>query len=74
MSYAKPKKSGVSITPEQLQAERVRFFAEKREQFAIGILCSLLYNNPGIHPDDVITKAVGLADGLMDKLYSLKAE
>ena len=89
MSYAKPKKSGVSITPEQLQAERVRFFAEKRESFAINILCSLCQGvssaraivkadmhstTIAIDTNGIVADAVNMADELMDKLYSPKAE
>lgn len=86
MSYAKQKKSGVSITPEQLQAERVRFFAEKRESFAINILCHLCHSASErvvarrdatyytLDTKDLVAKAVTMADELMDKLYSPKAE
>lgn len=52
--------------------QALKFFAQRRETFSINILCSLLRNNPGIHPDDVIIKAVYLADKLMEKLYPIK--
>lgn len=62
------------LTDEEKQARIMQFLQQKREQFSINILCSLLHNNPGIHPDDVITKAVDLADKLMEKLYPIKEE
>ena len=52
----------------------MQILAQKRESFSISILCSLLQNNPGIHPDDVLTKAVNLADGLIEKLYPMPEE
>lgn len=60
------------LTDEEKQARIMQFLQQKRESFSINILCSLLHNNPGIHPDDVITKAVDLADHLMEKLYPIK--
>lgn len=62
------------LTNEEKQARIMQFLQQKRESFSINILCSLLHNNPGIHPDDVITKAVDLADHLMEKLYPIKEE
>lgn len=59
------------LTDEEKKARIIQFLQQKREQFSINILCSLLRNNPGIHPDDVITKAVDLADKLMEKLYPI---
>lgn len=79
MSYAKPTKAK-TITPEQLQAERVRFFAEKRETFAINILCNLCQDLKANTPTgkdfngDVVDLAVSMADKLMEKLYSPNAE
>ena len=78
--YTKAKKTISHVTPqrpltdEEKQARIMQFLQQKRESFSISILCSLLQNNPGIHPDDVITKAVALADQLMEKLYPLKEE
>lgn len=78
--YTKAKKTISHVTPqrpltdEEKQARIMQFLQQKREAFSINILCSLLQNNPGIHPDDVIVKAVCLADGLMEKLYPLKED
>ena len=72
--YTKAKKTISHVTPqrpltdEEKQARIMQFLQQKRDAFSINILCSLLQNNPGIHPDDVLTKAVNLADGLIEKL------
>lgn len=63
-----------TLSEQEKQARIMQFLQQKREQFSINILCSLLHNNPGIHPDDVIIKAVAIADGLMEKLYPIKEE
>lgn len=60
------------LTDEEKQARIMQFLQQKREAFSINILCSLLQNNPGINNEDVIIKAVDLADGLMEKLYPIK--
>ena len=78
--YTKAKKTISHVTPqrplteEETKARIMQFLQQKREAFSINILCSLLQNNPGIHPDDVIVKAVCLADGLMEKLYPMPKE
>lgn len=78
--YTKAKKTISHVTPqspmteEEKQARIMQFVAQKRETFSLNILCSLLQNNPGIHPDDVIAKAVDLADGLIKKLYPMEEE
>lgn len=63
-----------AMTEEEKQMRIMQFLQQKRETFSINILCSLLHNNPGIHPDDVIIKAVDLADNLLEKLYPIKEE
>lgn len=60
------------MTEEEKQMRIMQFLQQKREAFSINILCSLLQNNPGIHPDDVIIKAVDLADNLIKKLYPVE--
>lgn len=78
--YTKAKKTISHVTPqspmteEEKQARIMQFVAQKRETFSLNILCSLLQNNPGIHPDDVIAKAVDLADNLIKKLYPMEEE
>lgn len=75
MSYAKPTKAK-TLTPEQIRAERARFFAEKRETFALNILCCLCQDLKANTPTgkdfkgDVVDLAVAMADKLMEKLYS----
>ena len=75
--YTKAKKTISHVTPqrpltdEEKQARIMQILAQKRESFSISILCSLLQNNPGVKNEDVITKAVNLADGLMEKLYPM---
>ena len=78
--YTKAKKTISHVTPqspmteEEKKARIMQFLQQKREAFSINILCSLLQNNPGIPPDVVLTKAVDLADGLMEKLYPMPKE
>ena len=78
--YTKAKKTISHVTPQRVitpeeQKQRImQFLQQKREAFSINILCSLLQNNPGLHPDDVIVKAVCLADGLLEKLYPMPEE
>lgn len=62
------------MSEEEKRLQIVRFLSQKREQFSINILCSLLQNNPGVHPEIVLNKAVDLADGLMQKLYPMERE
>jgi len=62
------------MTLEERKQRIMQFLAQKRESFSISILCSLLQNNPGVRNEDVIIKAVDLADGLMEKLYPIKEE
>lgn len=84
MSYAKPTKAK-TLTPEQIRAERVRFFAEKRETFALNILCCLCQGvssarsivkadmhstTIAIDTNGLVNDAVKMADELMEKLYS----
>lgn len=78
--YTKAKKTISHVTPQRPMTEEekrqqiAQILIQKRETFSLNILCSLLHNNPGIHPEDVITKAVDLADALMEKLYPIKED
>lgn len=78
--YTKAKRTISHVTPqspmteEEKQARIMQFLQQKRESFSINILCSLLQNNPGVHPEDVVTKAVDLADNLIKKLYPMEEE
>ena len=62
------------LTEQEKQARIMQFLQQRREAFSINILCSLLQNNPGVHPEDVVTKAVDLADNLIKKLYPMEEE
>lgn len=62
------------LTEQEKQARIMQFLQQRRESFSINILCSLLQNNPGVHPEDVVIKAVDLADNLIKKLYPMEDE
>ena len=62
------------MTDEEKQARIIQFLQQRRESFSINILCSLLQNNPGVHPEDVVIKSVDLADNLIKKLYPMEEE
>ena len=78
--YTKAKKTISHVTPqrpmtnEEKQARIMQFLQQRRESFSINILCSLLQNNPGVHPEDVVIKSVDLADNLIKKLYPMEEE
>ena len=62
------------MTDEEKQARIMQFLQQRRESFSINILCSLLQNNLGVHPEDVVIKSVDLADNLIKKLYPMEEE
>ena len=78
--YTKAKQTISHVTPqrpmtdEEKQARIMQFLQQRRESFSINILCSLLQNNPGVHPEDVVIKSVDLADNLIKKLYPMEEE
>ena len=75
MSYkTTPQVKQRPLTEEEKQARIMQFLQQRRESFSINILCSLLQNNPGVHPEDVVIKAVDLADNLIKKLYPMEEE
>ena len=43
-------------TEEEMMVKRLAYFAQRREQISLAILCSLLQNNPGVNGEDVIIK------------------
>ena len=64
------------LTPEQRKEAMVRFFTQKRESFATGILFNLC-QNPAMADSDpmvAVDHAVEMADYLIEKLYPLKEE
>lgn len=64
------------LTPEQKQEAMLRFFTQKRESFATGILFNLCQNPAMADTDPMIAvdHAVEMADYLIEKLYPLKDE
>lgn len=62
------------LTEEEKKQRVIQFLQQRRESFSINILCSLLQNNPGVHPEDVVIKSVDLADNLIKKLYPMEEE
>lgn len=64
------------LTPEQKQEAMLRFFTQKRESFATGILFNLC-QNPAMKDSDtkeLVNTAVDMADHLIERLYPLKDE
>ena len=70
MSNAVKMKPPKPLTEEEKKMQLMRFFATKREQFAVGLLNSLC-QNPGVIDDKVklVDIAVEMADHLVEKLY-----
>lgn len=70
------RQSAAALTPEQKQEAMLRFFTQKRESFATGILFNLC-QNPAMQDADprvIVDHAVEMADHLIEKLYPLKEE
>ena len=69
-------------TKEEQEMQIARFFANKREQFAINILANIVKGNAFAYPKDqdkesflaVTELAVEMADRLLEKLYPVKLE
>lgn len=78
MKPSKPiaSQSAAPLTPEQKQEAMIRFFTQKRESFATGILFNLCQNPAMANTDPMIAvdHAVEMADHLIEKLYPLKEE
>lgn len=62
------------LTEEEKKFQVMRFLQQKRETFAINILVGLVQGKPGVKNEDLIDKAVALADALIEKLYPLPEE
>lgn len=66
------------LTPEQKQEAMVRFFTQKRESIATGILFNLMQNpvllNSDVTPEATAELAIEIADRMIEKLYPLKEE
>ena len=69
-----------SQTKEEQEMQIARFFANKREQFAINILASLCRGNGFAYPKDqdnfgqLVDLSVEMADRLIQKLYPVVKE
>ena len=62
------------VSEEEKRLQIVRFLSQKREQFSINILCNLVRAEPAPKPDTLVSKAVEMADLLMQKLYPMERE
>ena len=64
------------LTEEQKKAKIMQFLQQKREGFAINILCNLCHNIDQVQvaDQDVVDIAVKMADKLIEKLYPLPEE
>ena len=60
------------MTEEEKKAQVARFLQQKREGFAINILCNLCRTTSD--PSGLVDQAVTMADQLMDKLYPMPEE
>ena len=77
----KPIKVARTITPDQIRDEKrmqaLQQLAQRRESFAINILCNLIQGDKDITNYDckiVVDMAVEMADHLMEKLYKPQEE
>ena len=66
-----PGSAPVRLTEEEMKMNQARFFMQKRESFAQGILYNFC-NNPAMadaKPEELVKKAVETADHLMKSLF-----
>lgn len=59
------------LTEEEKKIKVMQILQQKREQFAINILCHLVEGNENDKDAFLIGKAVSLADALIEKLYPM---
>ena len=62
------------LTEEEAKIKVIQFFQQKREQFAINILCHLAEGNADEEVAFLVDKAVALADAMIEKLYPMPEE
>lgn len=90
--YTKAKKTISHVTPErplteeEKQARIMQVLAQKREQFAVNILCNLVHvaservvarrgsTDLSLDTNGLVNSAVKMADELLEKLYPIKEE
>ena len=66
-----------SQTKEEQEMQVARFFANKREQFAINILANSVRGEAFLNAEEgvkIVDTAVAMADHLLEKLYPVKLE
>lgn len=64
-------------TKEEQEMQVARFFANKREQFAINILANSVRGEAFLNAEEgvkIVDTAVAMADYLLEKLYPVKLE
>lgn len=74
------------MTEQEKQAKIMQFLAQKREQFAVNILCNLVHvaservvarrdsTDLSLDTNGLVNSAVKMADELLEKLYPIKEE
>lgn len=70
---SKTQTKAPALTEEQKHSQMVRFIATKREQYTIAILNSLC-QNPSVLPENLVQRAVKMADELLAQLYGITDE
>lgn len=77
----KPIKVAKTITPEQLREQQkqqaLQQLAQRRESFAINILCNAVRGEAFLDAKEgvkIVDTAVAMADHLMEKLYTVKKD
>ncbi len=74
------------MTDDEKQARIMQFLTQKREQFAVNILCNLVHvaservvarresTDLSLDTNGLVNSAVKMADELLEKLYPIKEE
>ena len=63
-----------TLTDEEKKRKIMQFVQQKRESFAISLLCALTEAEPEVAKETLVERAVALADCLFEKLYPLPEE
>lgn len=69
------KTNAKPVSPEELERQRARFFLQKREAFAQGILYNLCQNvriADLADTETIVTKSVEMADLLLERIYGIE--
>ena len=77
----KPIHQAKVFTPEQIQEQKrnqaLQMLIQKRETFAVNILCHMVDGSDLMNPDTanrIVDVAVSMADHLLEKLYPIKED